>query len=199
MRWILVLLLGASCAAPADDRAAVVVTDTLMRTDSANAFAAADSHKVDGTLQRDTALELHPAELDTKGVSPEKVVAFARTLIGTPYVYASSDPAVGFDCSGFITYVFNHFGIAVPRSSVDFTPVGQTVTPEEALTGDLILFTGTLPEERHVGHMGIVTGHENGVLQFIHSTSGKKMGVTMTPLNEYYQKRFVRVARVFDR
>jgi cell wall-associated NlpC family hydrolase len=103
---------------------------------------------------------------------------------------------VGFDCSGFITYVFNHFGVAVPRSSIDFTNVGKAVSPEQAKPGDLILFTGTDPIDRFVGHMGIVV--ENGdSLRFIHSTSGKAMGVTTTPLNEYYKKRYVKTIRIF--
>src|SRR5215218_2993379 len=49
----------------------------------------------------------------------QQLLAFAESLIGTPYLYASTDPSKGFDCSGFITYVFNHFDIAVPRSSID--------------------------------------------------------------------------------
>jgi cell wall-associated NlpC family hydrolase len=111
-------------------------------------------------------------------------------------VYASTNPKVGFDCSGFITYVFNHFGIAVPRSSVDFTGVGKTIPVPEAKRGDLILFTGTDSTERVVGHMGLVVANGDE-LEFIHSTSGKAMGVTITPLNAYYKKRFVRVARIF--
>jgi cell wall-associated NlpC family hydrolase len=179
--------------------------DTLMVSDSAAAFA--DSMPVvverpgfaapDSVPLRDTVILTPTKGVDTKGVSPTDLVAFAKTLIGTPYVYGSTNPKVGFDCSGFITYVFNHFGIAVPRSSIDFTPVGKDVDTAEARPGDLILFTGTNHLERHVGHMGIVVGKEGGTLQFIHSTSGKAMGVTVTPLNEYYQRRFVRVGRVF--
>src|SRR3954454_4435260 len=52
---------------------------------------------------------------------PQQVVEYAKTLIGIPYKYASTNPEQGFDCSGFITYVFSHFNIQVPRSSVEFT------------------------------------------------------------------------------
>jgi cell wall-associated NlpC family hydrolase len=132
----------------------------------------------------------------TADVAASDLVAYAKTLIGTPYLYASTDPAKGFDCSGFITYVFNHFNIKVPRSSIDFTDVNDEVSLEQARPGDLVLFTGTDPASREVGHMGIIIS--NGVpASFIHSTSGKQYGVTITPLNEYYMKRFVKVIRVF--
>ena len=125
-----------------------------------------------------------------------RVKDFAQTLMGVPYVYGSTDPKVGFDCSGFITYVFNNFNIKVPRSSVDFTNVGTEVPVAESKTGDLILFTGTDPLERTVGHMGMVVSNAD-TLKFIHSTSGKAMGVTITPLNRGYLKRFVKTIRVF--
>ena len=128
----------------------------------------------------------------------EKVTAFAETMIGTPYKFASTDPQAGFDCSGFITYVFGHFKFTIPRSSIDFTNVGRQVDPDSARRGDLILFTGTDTSHRDVGHMGIITANSADSLYFIHSTSGKQYGVVVTPLNSYYMGRFVKVIRVFD-
>jgi len=136
-------------------------------------------------------------EINTGSVIPDSLVAFGKSLVGTPYLYASSDPAKGFDCSGFITYVFNHFGIAVPRSSVDFTDVGLEIPKDIASPGDLILFTGTDSTIRIVGHMGIVESNELGNLLFLHSTSGKAYGVVISPLKGYYETRFVKVIRVF--
>lgn len=124
----------------------------------------------------------------------DSIVNFAETLLGVPYKYASTDPAEGFDCSGFITYVFAHFKIAVPRSSVDFTNVGTQINLPDAKRGDLILFTGTDSTQRVVGHMGIVTENSD-TLKFIHSTSGRQYGVTITVLNDYYKGRFVKVIR----
>ena len=136
-------------------------------------------------------------EIKTGSAIPDSLVAFGKSLVGTPYLYASSDPAKGFDCSGFITYVFNHFGIAVPRSSVDFTDRGIEIPTNFASPGDLILFTGTDSTMRVVGHMGIVESNEHGNLLFLHSTSGKPYGVTISPLKGYYESRFVKVIRVF--
>jgi cell wall-associated NlpC family hydrolase len=129
-------------------------------------------------------------------VNVDSLLSFAKSLIGTPYVYASSDPAVGFDCSGFITYVFNHFNIEVPRSSKDFRDEGITIPLAESKPGDLILFTGTDSTERVIGHMGIIVKNNNEGTFFIHSTSGKAHSVVITQLNDYYMGRFVKVVRI---
>ena len=134
--------------------------------------------------------------IDTKNLSPEKLIEFAKTLIGIPYKYGSTDVNRGFDCSGFITYVFNHFDIAVPRSSVDFTYVSNEVKLSNSKPGDLILFTGTDSTKRIVGHMGIITQTVDSV-KFIHATSGKAYSVTETLLNKYYQGRFMKIIRIF--
>jgi cell wall-associated NlpC family hydrolase len=167
----------------------------------------------------DTVITIHPAETNTeddtvpggkdllafKGnnrietgkLQPAQLLAFAETLVGTTYLYGSTDPSKGFDCSGFITYVFNHFNIAVPRSSIDFTNIESEVPLSEAKPGDLVLFTGTDSTNPAVGHMGIVRKAEGEILDFIHSTSGKAYGVTITPLNRYYMTRFVKIIRIF--
>ena len=137
-----------------------------------------------------------PIYLNTGFTTPAEVVNYAQTLIGVPYKYGSVDPAVGFDCSGFITYVFNHFNIKVPRSSVHFTFIGNVIPVETSKSGDIILFTGTDSTDGIVGHMGIVISNNENLL-FIHSTSGKAKGVTITPMSDYYRSRFVKVIRVF--
>ena len=129
---------------------------------------------------------------------PHQIVDFAQTLIGTPYAYGSMDPSIGFDCSGFVNYVAAHFNIKVPRSSVDFTNVGEEVNREEAMPGDLILFTGTDSTSTIVGHIGIVTENPGGQIEFIHSSSGKANGVTVSTVDGYYNSRFVKVIRLFS-
>lgn len=179
------------------EKATLNVTDSLQ---AKNSFihSTKDSVKTGGEL--DTVaknnLSLPKGSIDTKGANPQQVVAFAKTLIGVPYLYGSTDPAKGFDCSGFITYVFKHFNIIVPRSSIDFTNVGKEVSAAQAREGDLILFTGTDSTEHFVGHMGIVVSNTD-TLRFIHSTSGKQYGVTVTPLSNYYKGRYVKTVRIF--
>ena len=127
-----------------------------------------------------------------------KMVAFAEMLIGTRYVFGCTAPSTGFDCSGFITYVFNHFNITVPRSSVDFTNAGTTIPLLKALPGDLILFTGTSSRIRVVGHIGMIVLNNALGISFIQASSGKENAVIITVLNERYMERFVKVVRMVD-
>ena len=188
-RWFIACLtvLIFSCTLPEENKQqpAVLQPDTVTKN---NDTVYAD------TVYADTSSTLY---IRTGSTRPEELVNYAQTLIGVPYVYASSNPAVGFDCSGFITYVFNHFNITVPRSSVDFTNVPYEVPLAEAKPADLILFTGTDSTIRVVGHMGIIVSNNGSEIIFIHSTSGKAHGVTLTTLNDYYRGRFVKVIRVF--
>ncbi|MBU0695774.1 MAG: C40 family peptidase [Bacteroidetes bacterium] len=128
-------------------------------------------------------------------ISPKNMINYAKSLTGTPYLYGGTDPQKGLDCSGFITNVFNHFDIKVPRSSVDFTNYGTEVSFKDVKPGDLILFTGTDSTIRVVGHMGIILQTQD-TIKFIQSTSGKAYSVTTTPLNKYYQGRFVKIIRI---
>ncbi|MEO6290722.1 MAG: C40 family peptidase, partial [Ginsengibacter sp.] len=136
--------------------------------------------------------------INTKDVNPNAVVDFAETLIGIPYKYGSAIKEKGFDCSGFITYVFNHYDISVPRISKDFTNAGLPVPLEKSKKGDLILFTGTDTTGWVVGHMGFITGNDNGKIKFIHSSSGKSIGVIISGMSTYYATRLVKVIRVFN-
>ena len=135
--------------------------------------------------------------IDTKNTSATTVVKFSKTLIGVPYLYGSMKKENGFDCSGFINYVFNHFKINVPRTTVEFTNAGKEVPIAESREGDLILFTGSNAKSGVVGHMGIVTQTTPDNVFFIHAASGGGKGVMISSLNSYFIPRFVKVVRVF--
>lgn len=186
-RYLIILVFLLSCTDPAttaESEAVAVSTDSMVSD-------AAESEGISNNEERVPRDSTYRIATDRR-----EVVNFAKTLIGVPYRYASSNPDEGFDCSGFITYVYKHFNEAVPRSSVDFTHLGREVIREDARPGDLILFTGTDSTDRTVGHMGIVVENSDS-LRFIHSTSGKAWGVTITPLNKYYSGRFVKVIDLY--
>ena len=130
-------------------------------------------------------------------IDREEFVSFAKTLLGTPYKYGSAEPENGLDCSGFVTCVFAHFNIKCPRTTVDFTNEGKDVELEDAQPGDIILFTGSDNSTGMVGHMGIITSTEK-TIRFIHSASGKNIGVILNDLAGYYKTHLVKVIRILD-
>ena len=130
-------------------------------------------------------------------ISPDSVLQFAHTLLGTPYREASSSPQYGFDCSGFVSFVFKNFNLNIPRSSTEFYNAGERVSLEDAKPGDVILFKGTKTHHPHsIGHMGIICCNDNGDIKFIHSTSGKEYCVTVSDFTDTYKRRFVQIIRL---
>jgi cell wall-associated NlpC family hydrolase len=139
------------------------------------------------------------AKTFTKPVKIDRAafVDYAKTFIGTPYKYGSTNPQNGLDCSGFIMVVFGHFNVKTPRVSKDFANEGVTIDIKEAKPGDIILFTGSDNSTGIVGHMGIITS-AGAIPQFISSTSGKNIGVVESKLTGYWKTHFVKVIRVLE-
>lgn len=126
----------------------------------------------------------------------QAIVATAKRYLGIPYVYGASNPRTGFDCSGFLYYVFVQNRVDVPRSTAGYAGFGTVVPITTCLPGDLLLFTGTNAAIRTPGHIGLVIKNENGHIEFIHASSGKAKGVTITPYGGAYIKRFLKAIRV---
>ena len=124
----------------------------------------------------------------------DKIMRFGIGLLGTPYITAGSSKN-GFDCSGFVYFVFNHFKIKVPRSSSQFKNYGKEIAISEVKKGDLLLFLS--PTRNVIGHIGIVTNPKGLESDFIHSSSGREMKVIITSLKKPgYTRRFVKAIRV---
>ena len=88
----------------------------------------------------------------------KRVVRYARHLLGVPYEYGGGSPRSGFDCSGFVRYVYSHFGVSLPHSSFGDLLRGRRIGRRQLHAGDLVFFDGA-------GHVGIYVG--NG--RFIHA------------------------------
>jgi cell wall-associated NlpC family hydrolase len=104
----------------------------------------------------------------------DALITEAKKYIGVPYVWGGSTPA-GFDCSGFINYVFNRQGFNVPRTVATLWAAGTTdSTPQ---LGDIVFFgpQGSVPT-----HAGIYIGNN----QFIHA--GSSTGITISNLTSTY-------------
>jgi len=74
-----------------------------------------------------------------QAIAGSEIIAYASTFVGTPYRSGGSSPA-GFDCSGFVSYVYGHFGVSLPRSSGAYYNVGTRVSSPKP--GDIIVSPG---------------------------------------------------------
>lgn len=100
----------------------------------------------------------------------DDLMDYALLFRGTPYVKSGSTPA-GFDCSGFVCYVYSHFGVSLPRHSGDQWKKGKLVLLGELKRGDLVFFVKSDSEPR-IGHVGIVVSdydEEQQSFRFIHA------------------------------
>ena len=99
-----------------------------------------------------------PSASVQQAINGSAVIAYASNFVGVPYVSGGSSPA-GFDCSGFVQYVYKHFGVSLPRSSGAYWGVGTRVSDPKP--GDIIVTSG---------HVALYAGHN---LQIDASTPGK--------------------------
>lgn len=76
------------------------------------------------------------------GVSGSSVVSYASNFVGNPYVFGGNSLTEGTDCSGFVSLVYSHFGVSLPRSSYALQSSGQAVSYENAQPGDIICYPG---------------------------------------------------------
>lgn len=130
----------------------------------------------------------------TNNTFRDSIVEYGMKLLGTPYVIAGNGKK-GFDCSGYIYFVFQHFDIEVPRSTAGYENFGTEIPVENVQKGDLLLFLS--PTRDTIGHIGIVSNANGKKSDFIHATSGSDMKVVITNLsNEGYTRRFVKAIRV---
>jgi cell wall-associated NlpC family hydrolase len=126
------------------------------------------------------------------------VIRFAKKLLGTPYLFASSIPLNGFDCSGFVNYVFKNFRINLPRASGEFGVLGAGLKPEDFKVGDVLVFYG-FKDKTRIGHVGIICEAAGMKSRFIHSSSGKAHGVTISELgSDMYTQRFCKCIDVIN-
>jgi len=121
--------------------------------------------------------------------SRKKIVEAGKRFLGVPYLWGGTTP-LGFDCSGFVQLVCKMNGINLPRDTDMQFMVSRPIETKELQPADLLFFSNMTSGITHVG-MFIGAG------EFIHS-SGKAIGVTISPLSDpYYQSALVGARRVW--
>ena len=137
-----------------------------------------------------------PVSFATPAVAPtvtndwgDRLVSRAMNYLGTPYRYGGTSPKSGFDCSGFVYYLYGAvFGQRIPRMPHDMAREGVTVARNDLQRGDLVLFgsRGTYT------HIGIYAGNDH----FVHATQrGSPVSVTHLD-SDYFRTRFMTAVRL---
>jgi cell wall-associated NlpC family hydrolase len=115
----------------------------------------------------------------------------ALGLVGTPYRSAGSDPAIGFDCSGFVVYVYRDvLGMQLPRTTAaQYDYPSRHARREKLATGDLVFFDTS---GRGVSHVGIYVGEG----RFVHAPNhGGRVRLDRLD-DRYWQQRYLGARRV---
>ena len=124
----------------------------------------------------------------------ETLLAKARSFLGIPYRFGGGTPK-GFDCSGFVRFVFRSVGIDLDRTSRSQSRQGDPVSLDDLRPGDLLFFA-CRGVRRGVSHVGIYLGDG----QFIHASAWSGPGMHCVKMGEltsqYFAKRLVAARRV---
>lgn len=140
-----------------------------------------------GVVTNSSVLGITDTKLPTNSDKGNALIATAKTLLGSPYVWGGETTA-GFDCSSFTQYVMKQNGITIPRTAAEQYEVGTPVDKRNLQIGDLVFFTTYKPGASHVGFY-------MGNNQFIHASSVAKQ-VTISSLTEtYYTDHYIGARR----
>ncbi len=118
----------------------------------------------------------------------EDLVAFAKSFLGYPYVYGGNGPN-SFDCSGFVLYVYKHFGYSFSRGAQEQYHDGVYVAKADLLPGDLVFFSGN---GYSITHVGLYIGEGN----FIHASNPTRGVVIDTLTSGYYSTHYWGACRI---
>lgn len=125
----------------------------------------------------------------------DNLISFAKRFLGTPYRYAGTTPS-GFDCSGFIMYVFGHFGLNLVRTSYGMAELGTSVKLSEIRPGDLMFFKGRDINSTKVGHVAMVVEVSPTAIKFIHASSSRGITIDNFKTSKYFIARFIKAKRL---
>jgi len=111
-----------------------------------------------------------------------KMVVYAKSLVGVKYKWAGNSPD-GFDCSGFVGYVHQKYGLSLPRSASDQLAQAKKLKLDEAFMGDLVFFASGST----ISHVGLVISNKGENLMMVHSSTSKGVIITEIPTSSYWQ------------
>ncbi|MDP2662156.1 MAG: C40 family peptidase [Dehalococcoidia bacterium] len=141
-------------------------------------------------LQQISEDEMDRRDATNRGGIRSTAADLALQYVGYPYVWGGNSPGAGFDCSGFVNYVFKTMGTTIPRDYWGMMSLGVPVAKDQLLPGDLLFFVNTYTTG--LSHVGIYVG--NG--EFVHAID-ERSGVQISSLwTSYYIPRYYAARRI---
>lgn len=110
------------------------------------------------------------------------IINTGRSFVGGKYVSGGTSPETGFDCSGFLQYIFKQNGVDIPRDTSGIFKVGKEVSLSNVQPGDIICSRGSGPSGRHVQMVSRVDSSNNQI--YVIEAKGKKWGIVEGPLTK---------------
>ncbi len=114
----------------------------------------------------------------------EKMVVYAKSLVGVKYVWAGSDPK-GFDCSGLVGYVHKKYGLVIPRTASAQLNGAKKVKVNDAYRGDLLFFSSG----KNISHVGMVINQKGENLIMVHASTSKGVIITEIEKSTYWKPK----------
>jgi len=179
---VIMTALSLAWAGPVDAPATQALPDTRLDAPASN--------KAQSPVATEAAITAS-SETQTESLSQGmSIVSEASKYMGIPYRWGGTSPLTGFDCSGFVQFIFRHtLNIKLPRMPVDMSRLGSRISREELAPGDLVFFNTRGGKFTHVGI------YVNDA-QFIHAPMPGTR-VTMSRMDStYYRHRFTYAVRI---
>lgn len=173
---------SASSQATATSSSTQVAASSSTQTTAASSSSAATTNSTSQatqSTQATTTTSSQTATTSTASVSASSVISYAEQFVGVPYVLGGTSPS-GFDCSGFVQYVYAHFGVSLPRTSEAQSTIGSAVSVSSAQPGDLLFWGG----QGSAWHVGIYVGGSSYIAA---PTTGQSVAVKSF---QYFQPSF---------
>lgn len=128
----------------------------------------------------------------------DSLLSYAQQYIGVKYKYQGVC-STGFDCSGYVQFVYSKFDKKLPHASASQAAIGKEIKLNDLQKGDLVFFKGRNLQATNVGHVGIVMEAKDGHFKMIHASVHKGVTIDYFPEGEYYRKRYLSARRItFD-
>jgi cell wall-associated NlpC family hydrolase len=144
---------------------------------------------IDSNLVKDSIIDFSNSDFI------DGIITYSKKFLGTPYKYAGTSP-IGFDCSGFIYYVFGNFGLRITRTSYGMAEFGETVMLSKVRPGDLLFFKGRDLNSKNVAHVALVVENNSDGIKMIHSSSSRGVVIDNLSKSKYFIPRFLKAKRL---